>query len=79
MTLLAFVMINVQVGSDRDVVSELRALKGVKEVDEVYAVYDIVAIVEAESMHELTELVNSHIRKISSVTSTNTIIAEKYP
>lgn len=79
MTLLAFVMINVKVGTDREVVSQLRALKGVKEVDEVYAVYDIVAIVEAETMPELTELVNTEIRKIANVTSTNTIIAEKYP
>ena len=79
MTLLAFVMINVKVGSDREVVGQLRALKGVKEVDEVYAIYDVIAIVEAETMHELTELVNTQIRKIDSVTSTNTIIAEKYP
>ena len=79
MTLLAFVMINVKVGMDRDVVNQLKALKGVKEVDEVYAIYDVIAIVEAETMPELTELVNTQIRKIPSVTSTNTIIAEKYP
>jgi DNA-binding Lrp family transcriptional regulator len=72
-------MMNVKVGTDKDVVSRLRALKGVKEVYEVYAVYDIVAIIEAETMVELNDLVNSEVRKIESVTSTNTIIAEKYP
>jgi DNA-binding Lrp family transcriptional regulator len=72
-------MMNVNSGTDKDVVSRLRALKGVKEVYEVYAVYDIVAIVEAETMAELNDLVNSEVRKIESVTSTNTIIAEKYP
>jgi DNA-binding Lrp family transcriptional regulator len=77
MALLAFIMMNVKVGTDRDVVIQLRMLKGVKEVYEVYAVYDIVAIVEAETMGELNKLVNSEIRKIDSVTSTNTIIAEK--
>jgi DNA-binding Lrp family transcriptional regulator len=76
--ILAFVMINVKVGTDRDTVSKLRTLKGIREVHEVYAVYDIVAIIEAETMAELNELVNSEIRKIESVTSTNTIIAEKY-
>ena len=76
---LAFVMMNVQVGTDRDVVNRLRALKGVREVYEVYAVYDIVAIVEAETMAELNALVNSDVRKIETVTSTHTIIAEKYP
>lgn len=79
MSVIAFVMMNVQVGTDRDVVARLRALKGVKEVYEVYAVYDIVAIVEAETMAELNTLVNSDVRKIQTITSTNTIIAEKYP
>ena len=78
MSVLAFVMINVKVGTDRDTVAQLRKMKGVKEVFEVYAVYDIVAIVEAETMVELNEVVNVEIRKISSVTSTNTMIAEKY-
>ena len=76
---LAFVMINVKVGTDREVVERLRALKGVKNCYEVYAVYDIVAIVEAATMAELNDLVNSEIRKIENVTSTNTIIGEKIP
>ncbi len=79
MAQLAFIMMNVKVGTDREVVSQLRALKGVREVYEVYAVYDIVAIVEAETMAELNDLVNSEIRKIENVTSTNTIIAERFP
>jgi DNA-binding Lrp family transcriptional regulator len=79
MAILAFVMMNVKVGTDREVVNLLRPLKGVKEVHEVYAVYDILAIVETETMAELNNLVNSEIRKIESVTSTHTIIAEKYP
>lgn len=79
MSILAFIMMNVKVGTDRDTVTKLRMLKGVKEVEEVYAVYDVVAIVETDSMAELNELVNSEIRKIDTITSTNTIIAEKYP
>jgi DNA-binding Lrp family transcriptional regulator len=79
MAQLAFILMNVKVGTDREVVGRLRSLKGVKEVYEVYAVYDIVAIVEAETMAELNDLVNSDIRKIEHVTSTNTIIGEKYP
>ena len=78
-SVLAFVMMNVKVGTDRDTVAQLRMLKGVKEVYEVYAVYDIVVIVEATTMAELNEIVNTEVRKIPSITSTNTIIAEKYP
>jgi DNA-binding Lrp family transcriptional regulator len=77
-SVLAFIMMNVKVGTDRDTVSQLRVLKGVREVYEVYAVYDIVALVEAATMTELNDLVNTEIRKIPTVTSTNTIIAEKF-
>jgi DNA-binding Lrp family transcriptional regulator len=79
MAQLAFIMMNVKVGTDKEVVGQLRKVKGVKEVYEVYAVYDIVAIVEAATMAELNDLVNSEIRKIENVTSTNTIIGEKFP
>jgi DNA-binding Lrp family transcriptional regulator len=78
MAQLALIMMNVKVGTDKDVVAQLRRLKGVTEVYEVYAVYDIVAIVEAATMVELNDLVNSEIRKIENVTSTNTIIGEKF-
>ena len=78
MVMLAFIMMNVKVGTDRDVVDRLRRLKGVREVYEVYAVYDIVAIVEAGTMEELNDVVNSEVRKIEEITSTNTMIAEKF-
>ena len=79
MAQLAFILMNVKVGTDREVVAQLRRLEGVKEVYEVYAVYDILAIVEGGTMAELNDLVNSKIRKIENVTSTNTVIGERFP
>ena len=70
----AFVMINVKVGTDKDVVSELKTFKCVDKVYEVYGVYDIVAEVAASSMEELKETVNSDMRKLKNVLATNTII-----
>jgi len=70
----AFVMINVKVGTDKDVVSELKTFKYVDKVYEVYGVYDIVAEVKASSMEELKETVNSDMRKLKNVLATNTII-----
>jgi len=75
---LAFVLVNVRAGTDRNVVQELKHLKGVKEVYEVYAVYDILVIAETETMQELNDLVNSRMRKIENITSTNTVIAERF-
>jgi DNA-binding Lrp family transcriptional regulator len=70
----AFVMINVKVGTDKDVVSQLKTFKYVDKVYEVYGVYDIVAEVKASSMEELKETVNSDMRKLKNVLATNTII-----
>lgn len=71
-------MMNVKVGTDRDSVAKLRQVKGIRQVYEVYAVYDVVAMVEAETMEELDQIVNTEVRKVSTVTSTNTMIAEKF-
>ncbi|MDA4112548.1 MAG: Lrp/AsnC family transcriptional regulator [Thaumarchaeota archaeon] len=70
----AFVMINVKVGTDREVVSELKTFRYVDRVYEVYGVYDIVAEVQVSSMEELKETVNSDMRKLKNVLATNTII-----
>ena len=67
-------MINVKVGTDKDVVSQLKTFKYVDKVYEVYGVYDIVAEVNASSMEELKETVNSDMRKLKNVLATNTII-----
>ncbi len=70
----AFVMINVKVGTDRDVVSELKSFNHVDRVYEVYGVYDIIAEVSADTMEALKETVNAEMRKLNSVLATNTII-----
>jgi DNA-binding Lrp family transcriptional regulator len=67
-------MINVKVGTDKEVVSELKTFKYVDKVYEVYGVYDIVAEVKASNMEELKETVNSDLRKLRNVLATNTII-----
>lgn len=75
----AFVMINVKVGTDRDVVSALRTFKCVEKVYEVYGVYDIVAEVRVGSMEELKDTVNYEMRKLENVLATNTIIVTEEP
>lgn len=74
---LAFVMINVKVGTDLQVVSELQTMKNVIGVHEVYSVYDIVAEVKVDTMEEL-EGINSKIRHLANIISTHTmVVAEK--
>ena len=71
---LAFVLINAEIGSEDEVLKELRKLSNVKESDVVYGVYDVVAKVEADSMDKLKEIVTWKIRRLDRVRSTLTMI-----
>jgi DNA-binding Lrp family transcriptional regulator len=71
---VAFVLINAEIGSEDEVVTELRKIANVKESYVVYGVYDIVAKVEGESMDKLKEIVTWKIRRLDRVRSTLTMI-----
>ncbi|MGA2785484.1 MAG: Lrp/AsnC ligand binding domain-containing protein [Candidatus Bathyarchaeia archaeon] len=71
---LSVVLINTEIGSEDEVVSELRKIGNVKESYTVYGVYDIVAKVEADSMDKLKEIVTWKIRRLDKVRSTLTMI-----
>jgi DNA-binding Lrp family transcriptional regulator len=71
---VAFVLINAEIGSEDEVVTELRKIGNVKESYVVYGVYDIVAKVEADSMDKLKEIVTWKIRRLDKVRSTLTMI-----
>jgi len=71
---LAFVLVNAEVGSEDEVVQELRKVANVKESYAVYGVYDIVAKVEAESMDKLKEIITWKIRRLDKVRSTLTML-----
>jgi len=71
---LAIVLINAEIGSEDEVVSELRKIGNVKESHTVYGVYDIVAKVESDTMDKLKEIVTWKIRRLDKVRSTLTMI-----
>ena len=70
----AFVLINAEIGSEDEVLKQLKALQNVKESYVVYGVYDIVAKVTAETMDKLKEIVTWKIRRLDKVRSTLTMI-----
>ena len=70
----AFVLVNAEVGSEDEVIGELRKISNVKESYVVYGAYDIVAKVEADSMNKLKDIVNGKIRRLDKVRSTLTMI-----
>lgn len=72
---IAFVLINAEIGSEADVLKELRKVEGVVEAYSVYGVYDVVAKIQADTMDKLKEIVTWHVRRLEKVRSTLTMIA----
>jgi DNA-binding Lrp family transcriptional regulator len=71
---LAIVLINAEIGSEDELLRELRKLNNVSEAHAVYGVYDIVAKVEAETMKELKEVTTSKVRKLKNLRSSLTMM-----
>jgi len=70
----AFVLINVESGSEDEVLKELKTIEGIEEAYFSYGVYDLITKVKADSMDKLKELVTRRIRTLSKVRSTLTLI-----
>ena len=70
----AFVLINTEMGSESEVLDELKKIDAVKESYMTYGVYDVVATVSADTMENLKEIVTWKVRKLDKVRSTLTII-----
>ena len=74
----AFLLINVGLSSEDQVVDALRGIANVKEAYATYGVYDVVARVEAESLEKLKEIVTTRIRRVPNVRATlTTVIADE--
>ncbi|MCJ7610437.1 Lrp/AsnC ligand binding domain-containing protein [Candidatus Bathyarchaeota archaeon] len=70
----AYILINVETGSEVEVLKALRKIENVREAHGVYGVYDLIARVEAESMERLKEIITWKIRRLDKVRSTLTMM-----
>jgi len=70
----AFVLVNTEIGSEADVLKDLKKVEGVEEAYAVYGVYDIIARVKSGTMDKLKEIVTWRIRRLDKVRSTSTMI-----
>ncbi len=73
----AFVLINAETGSEKDVVEKVKTLKNVKEAYFVFGVYDVIAIVEARNVDELRNTVHNEMRQVKGIRSTCTMVVIK--
>jgi DNA-binding Lrp family transcriptional regulator len=70
----AFVLFNVESGSEDKVMQELRKIEGIQESYISYGVYDLIARLKADTMEQLKDTVTHKVRTIKNVRSTLTLI-----
>ena len=69
---MAFVLINVEIGGEEEVLNNLRKIEEVKEAYMLFGVYDIIVKVEAENRRRVEEIIIWKIRKFDKVRQTIT-------
>ena len=69
----AFVLINCELGSEEQIISELKTLSDVTNVQGTFGAYDIIAQVSSESVEQIRETITWKIRKIEKIRSTLTL------
>jgi len=73
----AFVLINAETGSEKNVVEKVRTLKNVREAHFVFGVYDVIAVVEAPDIDELRNTIHNQMRQVKGIRSTCTMVVIK--
>ena len=69
----AFVLINCELGSEEQIISELKTFEDVQEVHGTFGAYDIIAKISSESVDKIRETITWKIRKIGKIRPTLTL------
>jgi len=69
----AYVMMNCDLGSEKEVILGLKKITGVKEAHGTFGLYDIIAQIESDSEDGIQDIVTKSIRKIPKIHSTVTL------
>jgi len=70
----AYVLLNVELGSESEVQDSLKEIPNVNEIHKIYGVYDFIIRVEAETPQELKDLIDNRIRGIEKIRSALTLL-----
>ena len=69
----AYVLINCELGSEKQIISELKTFSDVKEVQGTFGAYDIIVKISSDSIEKIRETITWKIRKIEKIRSTLTL------
>lgn len=62
-----------EIGTEHDLLLQLKKIDGVKDVTITYGDYDLVVEAETENENKMNELIASKIRKLGKIRSTITL------
>jgi len=71
----AFVLINCNMGKEKDILTALRAMNKIKEAHGTWGAYDIIAEVNSDNAESLHETITWNIRKLPSIRATLSLMA----
>jgi len=69
----AYVLMNCNLGSEKEIITTLEKIEGIKEVHGTLGMYDIIAQIESENEEKIREIITETIRKIPKIRSTMTL------
>ena len=75
----AYVFINTEIGSESNVLEELKKIEGVEEAHALWGVYDIIASIKADTINKLVSIITKQIENIEKVTAKLTMVTTETP
>lgn len=66
----AYVLVNTKIGSERDVLKEIRNIPNIEETYITYGVYDIIVKVVADSIDKIEDTISLKLRHLDKIEST---------
>ena len=77
MTVLAYVLVTMKSGSEKDVLKRVSSFEEAIEVDLVYGEYDAIVKVSVEELSQLDKFLTDKLRALPDIFLTTTIIVAK--
>lgn len=70
----AFVLINCEFNSEKNITQQLKNIDNVKEVYGTFGAYDILVKIESDHVEKIRETITQKIRKVEKISSTLTLM-----
>jgi DNA-binding Lrp family transcriptional regulator len=69
----AYVLVSCEIGTEHDLLLQIKKIDGVKDVTITYGDYDLIVEAETENESKMNELIAAKIRKLEKIRSTVTL------